>query len=427
MRRLAALVLSITAVACEGTVSGPGFDGGVAADADLDDGGRAIDANTDAGYEVPTPLTLLGWSPAVTVTAAGLAPIDFIVDTGSPVTLFDTDYYGGSPGVDTVDLTAFRQTFPAVDVVRFDAFGPLPAGAIPRIGGLIGSDFLIGRALTVDYHDARGYLFDSLTGDPWVAGRLRPSVTVPFQLEGGGSFGIPGDGSVPLSATRVIVDIDVEGTALSAIVDTGATHTFLEEGVFRSLGDAGRPVLDGVDVGLIGGGSSGFLSRVRRLDVGGASVDGASVLVVPGTSLFSSVSSETGRTIGALLGNTFLRAFLTTFDYRDRELLLAEFSDQDHIDAREWIGPGFAVGDGPSGDFLITDVYAGTDAEAAGIVEGMVVTEIDGSSVRSFDVPGFRRHLSSFAVGARIDVGVREGGAVNPISVLVEDLLPSYP
>lgn len=429
MRRLPCLAPLLLLCACDGGGGSPVVDAGPLPDGAVVDGG-VVDrdaARPDAGYEIPTPLSFLGWSPLVAVETDGQPVIDFILDTGSPVTVLDTDYYGGAPGPDTADLATFGTVYPAVDIVRFNAFGSPPPGAILIVGGILGSDFLAGRAVTIDYHDARGYLFDRLAGEPWVDAAVRTTVTVPFDLAGGGGLSVPGDGTVTIGPTRIVLTVTFEGTEAEVVVDTGATHTILEEDLLVAFGDPSRPMLRGVDVGRIGGVSVGYLSRAASMDIGGASVAGPPVLVLPGTTIFDSLRSETGRSIRALLGSTFLRHFLTTFDYRDSELLLARFTDDAHVDPREWIGPGIEVSDGPSGDFIVSDVYEGTDAEAAGVVPGMRIAEIDGAAVDVYDLDGFRRLLSSKTVGERIGIGFREGVSVVVTPVLVEDLLPAYP
>jgi hypothetical protein len=150
------------------------------------------------------------------------------------------------------------------------------------------------------------------------------------------------------------------------------------------------------------------------------------VLSRPGSGVFDSVRSETGVDVELLVGGTFLRHFVTTFNYGETELLLARYSSDSHVNPREWIGPGFAVTNGPGGDFRVADVYAGTDAESRGVSEGELLAEVDSMPASGFDLASMRELLSSFDVGETVTFGFREGG-IRRIDITVEDLLPDYP
>lgn len=373
-----------------------------------------------------TSIRLRGWSPYVPVTVLGADTIDFLVDTGSPVTVLDLDVYPGTVGEVDASPQVFGGTFAAPSAVRFDIFGSPPAGAILIVGGIVGGDLLRGHTMTIDYQTPVGSLRGSSEPPLEPAGDVFETQTVGFELLGGGSFSIPGDGSTGLSATRVVLEGSVEGHAADMVLDTGASHSIIAESLFNSLGDSARPMLGGVRVTRSTGTVEVSVSRVSSLAVGTSAVSGATVMVMPDSTL-SSVSAETGRDIKMLLGGTYLRYFLLAVDYDSRELGLAEYADPSHVNPNEWIGPGLKLNDGPAGDYLVGDVYDGTDAQAAGFEVGDRVTEIDGQPTSNYSLAEVRHLLTTFPVGTDLAIGLKQGDAVTTIDVTVEDLLPSYP
>ncbi len=376
-------------------------------------------------YETPTEITLRDWRPHVAVAALGQEAIDFLVDTGAPITAIDSDYFAGDPGPLDANLTLFGADWPA-SVVRYNLFGTPPPGAILVVAGIVGSDFLTGKALTIDYRNSQGYLLAEADGPPAVDVGTGASVPIPFQLLGGGGFQIPGDGTVTAGATRIIVDATVEGVPIKAMLDTGAVYSIISEPLLASLDAADRPKLEGVKVIQSGQLLETTLTRVATLEVGDLATAGPDVIVNP--AIFAALSGETGVAIDLLLGGTFLRHFLTTVDMPAALLRLAPFTETDHINPNEWIGPGFRVNDGPKGDFIVWDVYSGTDADKAGVVPGARLAEINGESVKDYDVEEFRLLMTTFEVGTVLTFGFRAtDGSIVDLDILVEDLLPAWP
>ena len=437
MKRL--LILVFIASVWVGCGPGDGTDGG--SDTGATDGGGS-DATTsdsggtdigvtdsgatDASFATPIPLTLWNWRPVVMAEAAGEPPLPYLVDTGAPTIILDTDYYMAAAGSYTVDITVFGDFWMAEQAIVFNLFGSYP-GPLQSAAGIIGATFLLPRVLTLDYQNLGAYLFPNLAGDPPVNAATGATVTVPFTIEGGGGLAIPGDGMTSVPPNRIIVSGMVEGTPVVILLDTGTRHTIIDENLFAALGDPSRPILDGINVQSAGGIVAAMISRVDDLTVGGATVNGESVLIIPGTGIFSGVQAETGMNVEMLLGSTFLRHFLTTIDYPDSELLLAPYSSSSHIDPDEWMGPGFEVNAPLGGGFIIHDVYAGTDAESAGVPEDSELLSIDGTSVSGMTLDQVRAMLRSVPLGNTVDIEADDGGGVQVYSVVSEDLLPAYP
>src|SRR5437763_1560328 len=65
-------------------------------------------------------------------------------------------------------------------------------------------------------------------------------VTVPFDLEGGGSATV-GETAVTLPATRIAVDVSIEGMVVPMFVDTGSSTMVLEPALYDAIVADGRP------------------------------------------------------------------------------------------------------------------------------------------------------------------------------------------
>jgi C-terminal processing protease CtpA/Prc len=151
------------------------------------------------------------------------------------------------------------------------------------------------------------------------------------------------------------------------------------------------------------------------------------VLVLPSTELLQNLSDEVDRPIVALVGGSFLREFVVTIDAPAGELQLDRYASRAHIPADEYVGPGFTLVASPDGTWRVSDVYAGTDAAAEGLVPGDVVEELGGQSITGLPEPSVSAILDGFTVGQEVAVGVLGGGGFVTKLVTIEDLLPGYP
>jgi len=376
-----------------------------------------------------TVITLRENRPHVAVEAMGAPVIDFLIDTGAPLTALDVDHFGGSPASITADFTTFGETFQDVACARYDLFGPLPDGAFQVVAGILGSGFFAGRVLTLDYRNSDGYLFDSLAEVSEIPVATASPTTHAFTLEGGGNFQIPGDGTFSAGATRIVMQATLEGQPVTVLLDTGAAYSVIKPALYNSLDLSNRPALDGVRVIQSGQNLEATMTRAASLGVGDAIVTNTPMLVAT-NGIFNSLENETGAPIQVFLGGTWLRHFLIAIDYSTTTLQVGSYTTPDHINPNEWIGPGFRVNDGPNSDFLVYDVYDGTDAAGKGVQVNWRLAEFDGQPTSTWStVEAFRDHLSSFAPGTPVDFGFRDAGdpqVINTISILIQDLLPAY-
>jgi len=404
--------------------------GGDGDDVDLDfegEPGRAIPAAFD------------GWVPGVDASLDGSAASHFLIDTGAPVTLVDTDDFSAlAEGWHALDLELGGLRFPGLEVGALDVFAYVQTQGEP-FTGIIGGNILTSFALSLDYQGGRVWLEREPADLP--ADLSADAVDAPIAIDalvaGGGAFRVGGE-LREIGATRFLVRVAVEDQAdedgFWVLVDSGASSVVLDGRLLDSLGDQGRPRLEGIAVGTAGGEQTAYLTRVWNLRVsqppesgGDLAVEQASVavLALPDDTIFESISDEVGADVRGILGGMFLRRYAATIDYPGESLRLLPYREQDHIDPQEFTGVGFLVS--PDGDdWVVTTVYPDTDAEAKGVAFGDVVAELDGASLTGLAIDEVTALFASYDVGDAAQVGLARGGAIEVLEVEVEDLLPEF-
>jgi predicted aspartyl protease len=374
------------------------------------------------------PLDLDGWVPVVQTKVNGGGSFTALVDTGSPLTAFSPAALpGSSPGEADLRVEAFGLVFPDFRSVVVELFEDSDLCQPARPMGLFGGDLLRGFRLGLDYRGEQVFLFDSDISEPGPVGKdTEAAVEVPISVAGGGIAKLGGLPSpVTVGATRVLVaDAQVEGTGRSAIVDTGASLTVLSSKLFDALGGAGRPVLCCESVATLYGIQNARITRLKELRLGQAVVKNLPVLIWDNQAFFESISSEVGRDVSMLIGGSFLRRFAVEVDYRDEQLLLQRYRNQDHVDKDEFVGPGFTLcrAKQAAEGVVVVDVYKGSSAEKAGVKSGEHLIMVDGQAIAGMTLEEVRALLAR-----------PEGTTVNLIfagyvkrSVTVERLLKDY-
>lgn len=399
-------------------------------------GGGGLDYSGTPG----TPVMASFDGVVATITLDGLpgGTKDFVVDTGAPITIFDKDSFPTiPPGAHKQTFSAFGLTFPDYPIGVWNLFADPPGTAAD---GLLGGDLLRNFAFTLDYKGGRAWL-----DDPWDPTLIPADVStmpehdVKIDVAGGGASQVPDTNDVlAVPPTRVLLRVKLEGqtTPIWALVDSGATFVTIEEATLTALGNTpARPRLDGVVVATANGNVTSYASRVSRATLIDAhdetlpyANDDLPVLVIPGTDLFDGLSLEVGRPVKAFIGGTLLRRHLTTFDYQEKLLRLAPYTDESHIDPREFVSPGrLELFTNAAGEWRFAHVYPGSNVEAAGIVTGDVVEQIAGMPITGQPASFVFALLDGIPLGQSVTLGVQRGGMVQDFAVVVQDLLPSYP
>jgi len=218
-----------------------------------------------------------------------------------------------------------------------------------------------------DYKGAAFFLGPSAPAAP---SGLEPESTFPFSFEGGSVL----DG-VNVPRSRVVVQVSLEGTMYSMILDTGASSITVSQAAFSALTADGRVQITGGSTETTGGTSTSSLTRAASVAVGGVTVD--SVVVAHDTSFdtnLAAISTDVGKTIDGSLGGDFLHDFFVTIDYPASTVHLARYSDLSWaIDQGEQIGIALEA----SGSSYVIEGASPTVA-GMGVSNGDVVDSIDG-------------------------------------------------
>jgi len=379
--------------------------------------------------------TLVAWAPAVEaiiVPPSDASPIQglFLLDTGSPVSAVDLGFLA-SQGLDTgigsdprllsgYEIDAFGLHFFNRRLVAAALFSPSQP-----LDGIIGADILDHFCLALD-DQAHTVTLARTSDDVAAASPVADSRSVSLEVAGGGIMILPGDVRLSVPATRLLVDVMVEGRTVTAVVDTGASAVLLGPDLAKDLmtDDPTRPRLDGLEVDTADGLADASMIRVASLSVGTSVAHSLPCMVVQDAVAFQSLEAELGRPVSLLLGDTFLREFFVALDIPRQTMLLARYQSMTHLDPREFVFVGLSLR--ASGNEVVVDhVYPGKDAEAKGVRSGDVVMAIDDNTVTS--VERAMDLVRAHDVGQTAAFRFERNRATFNADLLVEDLLPAYP
>ena len=358
----------------------------------------------------PTEVLLGGWTPLVQVSLDDHDPEWMLVDTGAPYTYVDPTVFDIEDGVTVLrnqTLGAFGLTFAERDVVILDLGGAL--------AGLFGADILSSYQFAVDYQASEAYLFEDVALPVDLGADTLPVETVDAPVIGPGK--------------RIVVDVEIEGVEAKALLDTGASYVTVDPAFLEDLG-LGRPELCCQTVITADGEFEVPVTRLKSLKVGGVA-EVTSVVAspeYPGSTLLSRLSAEVDEPLVALIGGAYLREFLITVDYPHERLWLERYRSDDHIDRREYVGPGFEILV-DYGNFFVAHVYQDTDAQAQGVQPfGYELIEINAIVLSGMPVADVRERMRSFEPGTIQEFSFRLTSNGNEVSLDLEiaDLLPEY-
>jgi hypothetical protein len=353
------------------------------------------------------------------VTVQGSSGTAF-VDTGNPFILLSTSTY---PSVSS--LPAGGGTVPQVVVGGQSVSGPyvIPATAADGLvspdpafplDGNVGCTGICTFVATFDYRTATFSLGSARPASP--AG-VETDVAVPFTFEGGSVVS-----GVTVPKSRVVVDVNVEGTMYSMIVDTGASSVTVSQTVYAALTADGRAQLMGGSVETTSGTSTSTITRAKSMIVGGVEVD--SLLVTHDTSFdtnLQAISTDVGHTIDGSLGGDFLHDFHLTIDYPATTLHFERYTDLSFaVDQAEQIGISLEQ----QGSQWTVAAVSST-AAAKGVSAGDMVVAIDGVDLDGLDLAqGLVPLYGPVGATKQVKFGQAAQVANQTIALPVEEFLP---
>jgi hypothetical protein len=340
------------------------------------------------------------------------------VDTGSPIVLLSPTSFPDAPAIGSVSaLTVESDNVTNVQVVTSSIAPASPDPSVP-LGGVLGCTVFCTSVMSFNYRDA---IFT--IGSPTPPSGLQPETVLGFSFKGGGTDQVGGT-PVTIPRSRVVVSVDIEGTAHKMILDSGATAVTVNQALFAEITQDGRAQISGGSATSTLGMSTTTLTRTKTLGVAGAQ---AERVVVAYDSSFdtnlSAVSADAGETIEGSLGGTFLENFYVTVDYPNRQVHFAPYTDTSFI-----LDPGATFGFSlalSGSTYSVAEVFSGTSAATKGVLVGDVIVAIDGQTLASLTLSEVAV-LAGGKVGSTKSVrfGAAEALADRTVSFTMTDLLP---
>ena len=349
------------------------------------------------------------------------------VDTGSPIMLVDTTKFPGLPVPPanqwTGDLTVGQFTVNDVPLFQFQSGG----GMDPlNFAGLLGGNVMRQFSVRFDYANPdHAFRLGMPEMQMATTGVETPGTAVTFNLEGGG-LGRFENEVLTIPATRIPLTVEVDGTALPFILDTGASETTVRSSVYATLTADGRGELVGLPIGTVNGPTTASVTRARTLTVAGETVTNAAVMTI-GDAILDGIQTEVRHPVDGLLGGNFLREFMVTVDYPRGTLHLQRYTTPPTVDEFKRIGVELGAGVGAH-RYTVGVVYEGTDAKMKLLSVGDEIVSINGQALDPLDSVTADGLLSG-TVGAAYAVALgtaRTPGLSNTtVDVLIDDLIPA--
>jgi hypothetical protein len=253
------------------------------------------------------------------VSIDGTPTQPFVLDTGAPLTLLDPNKFsavGVQPGTNTVSSLDVGSS---VHIQNATVVGATPCGLMmcstSDPAGLLGGDILSNFQISVDYHRST-VGFD----DPSVPGGLGAPASTSFELDGGRAASTTGTTVTPaVPATRIAVNVVIEGTTYPFVVDTGSSPVVLAPTLYDALVADGRAQTTS-NVSTVTGTKQVPETMLNQVSLAGATQTGVTAVRSPLD--LGVLSAEVGHEVDGLLGGSYLSHYFLVIDYPGREITL---------------------------------------------------------------------------------------------------------
>jgi len=245
-------------------------------------------------------------------------------------------------------------------------------------------------------------------------------------LQGGGLGRLDNGEVVAFVATRIPVDVMVEGVSHPFVLDTGASETTVRASLFDTITADGRAQLTGLPIMTVAGSSTATVTRVRTLTAAGATVSNPVVMTI-GDTLLDGLAMEVDHPVDGLLGGNFLREFMVTVDYPQGVLQLQRYTTPPIADEFKRVGVELGLGNGAH-RYVVARLYPNTDAAAKHLSVGDEIVSIDGQALDSLDSVAADDLLNGTVGTSKTLVlgNANAAGLANvSVAVLVDDLVPA--
>lgn len=349
----------------------------------------------------------------------------FLLDTGSPRTLLLPESIGEEQEYFSEDLISpekwrdgagFNKGNDPLVIVEFDR--SLIGFATADLGGIIGADLMLSRRFTLDprstriqFGDAKETLSDVIA-----------SQSTTMRMLGSGSTCFGGSARcVEYAPSRMIVQVEIEGTVANLMIDTGSRWMVLSSSFFSRL----EVFPDRPTFTLFNNETSLVFARTKAVTLGDLIVSDVGVQLQDTDGRWARLQIETGVRIDGVLGFDFIKRFGTTFKAYDEKITFHGFSSMDHY-VEDFEGIGFrATDDGEC--FRVDFLLEGGDSQRQGLVIGDCLVDVGGNHPGEKDAMAhFFAYVDTLAAGATVDVVVKRGEELISIALYTEVFLPHW-
>jgi hypothetical protein len=280
-------------------------------------GSSASTAVTSGSGGQVVPGSVNGDIVSLPVAIDGATAMSFVVDTGSPLTLVDPDKFStlalpsGAGNATTLDVGGIHLM--NVGILAASPCGVMMCGDSSP-AGLLGGNVLVNYDVLFDYR-AQVIGFD-VTPD---TSALGPPSTTAFKLEGGGQVVVSGSGPIAVPATRIAVDVTIEGTTHAFVLDTGSSKVLLLPALYDSIVSDGR-AQGTANVLTVTGTTNEPTTVLHTVALGDAVQTNVAAVRAPFS--LDALSAEVGHDVEGLLGGSYLSNYLVSIDYPTQTITL---------------------------------------------------------------------------------------------------------
>ncbi len=260
----------------------------------------------------------------------------------------------------------------AGDSFRPDSVAVLPlSGLSPLVGkpvaGLLGHDFFMRYAITIDYAARTVRLTPA---GAWNAPPGATELTV--WIENGEPFAL---GTLWVDGRTVPAKLKLDTGSLSGL---GLNGSFVAQNQLFPEDWPRRPV-GGI---AVGGATRNFIGRLDSMEFGG-------VVISQPVAGWSEDLSRVGD--AGTLGAPILARFRVTFDYAHQRVVLEPRSNA--AERETWESAGMLLVQVPGGDVLVAQVVPASPADSTGLAPGDVVRSLNSRDAASIGLDSLRRHF----------------------------------
>ena len=368
---------------------------------------------------------------------------EFLVDTGTPRSFLMpdlADYPEHSFTTTTVEGWELWGLGEGVELVVTRKLPPAMLPVIsPTFGGIVGADILARRAFVLDPLRERLIVANS-EGElgEWTR-ETNALVELPATIGGGGVSCMSEGNCFAHEGQRMLVEIEVEGVPVVALVDTGSSYTTMGEGLRLLLPAVTRP-----ELALERGWDETDFTRVEQLEMGGVAVEDLPVLFDSGVDVdLARLSVEVGRTVDMLIGHSLLLHFAAKFDYPAQTLSLARYDNPplSHTEIFQsfgvWLGNWSEAAAEAGIDCVELEVVARVAMTTQAELEaGDCIYAVEGETTSERSASELFRPLLTAPIGTSLEFGVFDApqgdapldpSSARSVTLTMQDLLPKTP